>query len=59
MPHLDQYEEAGLADEDDEDYDEEAELQARFAAEAEMQDRDKVREYGWAKTRSHAPESLG
>jgi len=41
MPHLDQYEAAGLADEADEDYDEEAELQARFAAEAEMQDRDR------------------
>ena len=45
MPHLDQYEAAGLADEDEE-YDEEAELDARLRAEQEMQDRDEYERRG-------------
>ena len=36
MPHLDRYEAAGLA-EDEEEYDQEAELDARLRAESEMQ----------------------
>jgi DNA replication licensing factor MCM2 len=40
MPHLDSYEEHGIHDAEDEEFDPEAELEARFRAEEEMQERD-------------------
>ena len=41
MPHLDRYEDEGL-DQEPDDYDEEAELEARLRAEAALDDRDEA-----------------
>ena len=45
MPHLDRYEDEGL-DQEPDDYDEEAELEARLRAEAALDDRDEAQRGG-------------
>ena len=57
MPHLDRYEAAGLA-EDEEEYDQEAELDARLRAESEMQERDLYEERGQSRRGRTRPRAL-
>lgn len=57
MPHLDRYEAAGLA-EDEEDYDQEAELDARLRAESEMHERDLYEERGQSRRGRTRPRAL-
>jgi len=57
MPHLDQYEAEGLA-EDDEEYDAEAELDARLRAEVEMRERDEHEDRGGRRQGRVRPRAL-
>ena len=57
MPHLDQYEEAGLAQEDEE-YDAEAELEARLRAEELMEQRDIYEDRGGRRAGRVRPRAL-
>ena len=57
MPHLDQYETAGLADEE-EDYDPEAELEARLQADEDMRERDESDDRGGRRQGRVRPRAL-